>query len=106
MNLKNFPRRVLHAIWRHKYIWTFALFVFFVGFADENSCYNKYKLDRENAEKEAEIKAFEAQYAADQRKLNQLRTDPQALIRVAREDHRMQSADEDVYYIVDTDTVE
>lgn len=94
-------RRFNSAIWRHKYIWTIVVFVIFVGFIDANSFFHRFMLNRENQILEEEIKRYEDKYNTDSRRIEQLRSDPDAIIKVAREDHKMKSDDEDVYYILD-----
>ena len=93
-------KRINSAIWRHKYIWTIVVFVVFVGFIDPNSFYRRFTLNRENQSLEEEIKRYEDKYNADTRRIEQLRSDPDAIIKVARENHKMKSDDEDVYYII------
>ncbi len=95
-------RRFNAALWRHKYFWTIVLFVVFAGFVDENSYWQYRKLVSENEATQAEIKRYEDMFNRDRARLNELRSDPDALLRVAREDHQMKSADEDVYYIIDS----
>ena len=90
---------------RHKYVWTIGLFVLIVGFIDDNSYYNYFLLKKDNAELDKEIKKYEDKFNHDYAKLRQLKTDPRALIKVAREDHQMKSSDEDVYYIVHSDSL-
>lgn len=97
-------RRFMSAVWRHKYVWTIAIFVVLVGFVDENSFWHRYRLKAENEATEAEIKQYEDKFDHDNAKLHQLKTDPRAVLRVAREDHQMKSPDEDVYYITYTDS--
>lgn len=97
-------RNVVARVWRQKYFWTILIFLLFVGFLDDNSFWNRYKLEEENSRTAAEVKAYEDKFHHDELKLHQLKSDPQALIRVAREDHQMKSPDEDVYYITRIDT--
>lgn len=106
MKIGNIFQTIGRAIWRHKYLWTIIGFVLIVGFIDENSFLQRYRLYAENEETQAEVKRYEDKYTADEQKLHQLKSDPQALIRVAREDHQMRSADEDVYYIVYDDSTQ
>lgn len=98
-------RKFLSVIPRHKYVWTIGLFVLIVGFIDDNSYYNYYLLKKDNAELNREIQKYEEKFDHDYKKLKQLKSDPHALIKVAREDHQMKSADEDVYYIVHSDSL-
>lgn len=104
MKIRSIFHRTINGIWRHKYVWTIILFLVFVGFVDENSFWNRYKLVADNEETTTEIEQYEKRYERDQTKLRQLKSDPQALIRVAREEHQMKSPDEDVYYITHSDS--
>ncbi len=102
MKIKETLGKLISGIWRHKYIWTLVLFVVLVGFVDENSYWNRHRLEAENASKRETIKKLEAQYSETQQKLDEIKTNPQALVRVAREIHQMKSANEDVYYFVES----
>lgn len=93
------PRRLLKHFGRHKYIWTIVIFLLLIGVVDENSILHRYEMIRENRATRAEIESYERAFARDKKTLDHLRNDPDALLRVARETHRMKSDDEDVYYI-------
>ncbi|MBQ8277390.1 MAG: septum formation initiator family protein [Bacteroidaceae bacterium] len=88
-------------IWRHKYFWTIVIFSVHLGFIDANSLWYRYRLTRENKATLKEIAYYEKSFENDRNKLKRLSSDPEALIRVARENHQMKAADEDVYYIVE-----
>lgn len=88
-------------IWRHKYFWTIVIFSVHLGFIDANSLWYRYRLTRENKATLKEIAYYEKSFENDRDKLKRLSSDPEALIRVARENHQMKAADEDVYYIVE-----
>lgn len=90
------------AFWRHKYFWTILLFAIFAGFVDENSYWRYRQLAGENQATLKEIRHYEEIFERDRARLEELRSDPHALLRVAREDHKMKSADEYVYYIVES----
>ncbi len=104
MKALQFAGQILSAIWRHKYIWIILLFIVVAVFVDDNGFMARYRLEAENAATLEEIKAYEARYAADSARLSQLKTDPAAVVRVARENHQMKSPDEDVYFIVSPDS--
>lgn len=88
-------------IWRHKYFWTIVIFSVHLGFIDANSLWYRYRLTQENKATLKEIAYYEKSFENDRNKLKRLSSDPEALIRVARENHQMKAADEDVYYIVE-----
>ncbi len=104
MAIKDKLTRFVAAVCRHKYLLTIAFFILHVGFLGTNSFWNKSRLSRQNEEMENEIKQYERQFHASQAKLHRLKSDPGALIRVAREDHQMKSPGEDVYYIIQSDS--
>ncbi len=103
MKVKNTPKIVLATIWRHKYLWTIALFVAYVGFLDDNSYMSRRRLAEENQVRQNQIDSMELLYNTTLAKLHELKTNPHASVRVAREIHQMRAADEDVYYFVYTD---
>lgn len=91
-------------LWRHKYIVTLLIFGFIVGFIDDNSFWNRYKLEEKNSELRNEIAAIEKQYKENMEELNVFETNPKAYERVARVDLYMRGEDEDVF-IVTQDTI-
>ncbi len=101
MKIKELFGKLMAGIWRHKYIWTLVFFVVSVGFVDENSYWNRFRLEKENAARNAVLQKLEAQYSEARKKLDDIKTNPQTLVRVAREVHQMKSANEDVYYFVE-----
>ncbi|GFI33947.1 hypothetical protein IMSAGC014_00435 [Bacteroidaceae bacterium] len=94
-------RALFGSVWRHKYIWVIALFLIHVGFVDNNSFWRRYQLVAENEATMREIKRYEEKFEADRSQLRHLKTDPEALIRIARENHRMKAEGEDIYYIIE-----
>lgn len=93
--------RVADSVWRHKYFWTILVFVAHVGFVDSNSFRARRQLAAENDATQERIDRYEAMYDRCAAELNSLRTSQTALLRVARENHRMKADGEDVYYIVE-----
>ncbi len=104
MKFLKFLQHIGRSIARHKYLWTLLIFLLIVGFIDENSFWQRYRLIQENEATEAEVQEYEQRYNRDRNELRGLKSDPQARLRVARESHQMRSPDEDVYYIVTADT--
>lgn len=98
-------KNILFTVWNifrhHKYIWTLIIFIGYVGFLSESSFSYRYKITKENEGILAEIKKYEEEYAREEKKLNELKNNPEALVRVAREVHKMSAPGEDVYYIVE-----
>lgn len=99
--LRRLAAAMAESVWRHKYFWTILVFVVHVGFVDSNSFWDRRRLAAENAATQARIDQYEAMYRQCDERLRHLRTSPEALVRVAREDHRMKASGEDVYYITE-----
>lgn len=93
----------LNAVWnafcRHKYAVVVILFVLLIGFLDENSLLSRYRHRVELDELHAEIRRYTEMYEHDTRSLQQLDSNPEMLVEVARERYYMQMADEDVFVI-------
>lgn len=94
-------KRLGISIIRKKFLWTFVAFVAIVGFIDPNSFLHRYELHSHNEELRKEIKKFEDRYNQDTRELYELDNNPEAVIRVARVNLYMKTAEEDVYVIED-----
>lgn len=105
MKIRTAIFKICNTVWRHKYIWTAIIYIVIVGFVDDNSFLRRFNLAADNNKTSEEIKRYEALYHKDCQRLHELKSNPQALIRVAREDHQMKSPDEDVYYTVNADSI-
>lgn len=88
-----------YRFWRHKYLWTFLIFVLVIGFLDNNSIWQRLEIRRENRYLREKIRELEIQCSRDSAKLSELKSNPDAVTRVAREIHLMKAADEDVYLV-------
>ncbi|MDE5788709.1 MAG: septum formation initiator family protein [Bacteroidaceae bacterium] len=92
---------VLGFLRRHKYSVVVAFFLVVVGMVDENSLWERYKCRQEIARLKSEMREFRNRYEEDSRKLEELESNPEAVVRVAREQYLMKYPDEDVYVFVD-----
>ncbi|MDO5075380.1 MAG: septum formation initiator family protein [Bacteroidales bacterium] len=92
---------LLAHLWQFRSLIAFLFFVVTVGFLDENSFYNYYRLWSKNKELTAEIKQYEKQYEADTRALHQMATSPEAVEKVARVNLLMKTSNEDIYVVVE-----
>ena len=94
---------IINGFWRlvvrHKYVSTFIVALLIIGFIEDDSLLRLIQLRTENAQLEKEIKYYDDCYQSDFQRLEELKRDPQALIRVAREKHQMHSDDEDIYLV-------
>ena len=85
--------------WRHKYFWAIAIFVAVLGFLDPNSLWNRRLHQQRISELRADISRYQEMYAEDTRQLRELRSNPDAIKKIAREKYFMKSADEDIFII-------
>lgn len=99
--LHNFCRSLFHK----KYLWSIVIFIIIAGFVDSNSFWHRYQIKLQNDALRQEIAAYEAQYNADTRELNDIEHNPDAVERVARVNLYMKTADEDVY-VIESDTLQ
>ena len=68
-----------------------------VGFLDENSFVQRAKNEIRKRELREQINEFTRQYECDQAQLHELRHNPDAITRVAREKYFMKTDDEDIF---------
>lgn len=92
---------ILGLLARFKYHIVIAIGVLLIGFFDENSImkYVEYKYQIQDLKDE--IAKYEKQYQADTKQLRELRRDPSAYAKVARERYFMKKADEDIFVLSD-----
>ena len=81
----------------HKYVTTLVIFLCVIGFLDPNSLYVRYQLYQEERTLQSEIDAYSAQFDRDTKLYKELQSDPNAVVRIAREKYYMKKENEDVY---------
>ncbi len=84
---------------RYKYLFVVLLFVLLVGFIDENSFLQRYYLQSQIRELKQEIRRYTDRYNSDTGDLESLRSDPETVVRIARERYYMQRPNEDVFVV-------
>jgi len=98
--MKNFLKR-LGGLWYVKYIVVIVVGVAFVGFLDDNSLWshlnNRDKID----ELSAEIERYRQMHQSDQKQINDLKYNPKAVEKIAREQYFMKADDEDIFVLRD-----
>lgn len=92
-------RNIGHYFWNHKFVWATIVFLLIIGFFDSDSVWVRWQIQRDNARLRAEIQKFEQQCTRDSAKLEQLLTNQEAVVKVARESHLMKADNEDVYIV-------
>jgi cell division protein FtsB len=92
----------IYAFLSHNKYWLVLIVgVLIVGFFDENSFVQRIKYDMEISELEAQIDKYNAQYERDERQLKELRRNPKAITKIARERYFMKADDEDIFVLSD-----
>ncbi|MGN0068946.1 MAG: septum formation initiator family protein [Alloprevotella sp.] len=85
----------------YKYLIVVAVGVAIVGFLDENSFMRRMQLEMEISDLQAEVDAYNAQNEADMKQLHELRRNPNAIEKIARERYFMKEDDEDIFVLSD-----
>ena len=98
-------KQIIFQLWRkladHKYLWTIVIFGIYIGFLSDDRIAKRIDIRADNAALRKEIKTYDDRYKQDSLRLDRMKNDPDALIRVARESHRMCASDEDVYIVTE-----
>ena len=89
------------AICRFKYWVVLAIIVLIVGFADDNSYWNRHKRQVVLSQLSEEIASYKAQYESDDKRLKELEENPIALEKLAREKYHMKRDNEDLFIVLD-----
>ncbi len=95
----NHPIR--HYLSKFKYVIALAVFAVSIGFIGENSIVERIKRKQEIADLEAKIAEERRKFEEDKQTLEDLKNDPEAVRRVAREKYHMKTEQEDVFIILD-----
>lgn len=88
---------------RSKYLIVVVVGVLVVGFVDENSFVKRIKNNMRISELNGQISEYREQYARDEALLRELRHNPDAVVRIAREKYFMKMEDEDIFVFSEED---
>ena len=95
----------LSVVWgfisHYKYLVVVVLGVLIVGFIDENSFMRRIQLELQISDLQSDIKKYNKQYENDSRQLREIRQNPKAIEKIARERYFMKADDEDIYVLSD-----
>lgn len=95
----------LYPLWNfigHNKYWIVAIIgVLVVGFLDENSLLQHTRNRMLIRDLESQIEEYNERYETDNAKLKQLRRDPKAITKIARENYFMKADDEDIFVLSD-----
>lgn len=75
--------------------------VLLVGVVDENSFVKRVQLEMQISELKAQIDDYNSQYDKTEATLRQLRINPKAITKIARENYFMKADDEDIFVLSD-----
>ena len=85
----------------YKYLIVLVVGVVMVGFLDENSFMRRMQLEMQISDLEDEIAKYKAENEKDTRQLRDLRRNPKAIEKIARERYFMKADDEDIFVLSD-----
>ena len=95
----------LNVIWNfishYKYLIVIVIGVAIVGFLDDNSFIKRMQYELQISDLKAEISKYESQHEADSRQLRELKRNPKAIEKIARERYFMKADDEDIFVLID-----
>lgn len=92
---------IINLIGHYKYVITIVVGVLVVGFLDEDSFVRRVQLELQISDMNAEIEKYRSIYESDSKQLRELRTNPEAFEKIARERYFMKADDEDIYVLSD-----
>ena len=92
---------VRYYIFKLKYVVAFCIFAVAITFFGESSLINRYEQQKEIDELNTSINEYETKFKQDEAMLKSLKSDPEALKKVARERYYMKTDDEDIFVIED-----
>ena len=96
--VKNFYSKYKYSI---KYMVALGIFIALIGFVGEHCLRERYKRKVEITELQMKIKEQRQKFNKDNKELERLKKDPEAVRKVAREKYFMKTSNEDVFIIED-----
>ncbi len=96
--VKNFYSKFKYSI---KYMVALGVFIALIGFVGEHCLRERYKRKVEITELQMKIKEQKQKFNKDNKELERLKKDPEAVRKVAREKYFMKTSNEDVFIIED-----
>ncbi len=97
--------RRINPVWgfvSHNRYWiVLILGVAIVAVLDENSFWAQMRNDMQIDDLQEQIDRYNRQYEQDEQRLNELRRNPKAITKIARENYMMKADDEDIFVLSD-----
>lgn len=92
---------IFNLIGHYKYVVTIVVGIVIVGFLDENSFLKRVQLELEVSDLKSEIERYKVIHDSNSRQLKELKYNPDAFGKIARERYFMKADDEDIYVLSD-----
>ncbi|MEZ7675584.1 septum formation initiator family protein [Prevotella sp. 20925_1_30] len=97
---------ILGFLSRFKFHIVILLGVLIVGVLDENSFMKRIEYAYQIKDLKVEIQKYDRQYHHDTQQLKDLKRDPKAIARIARERYFMKTEDEDIFVLSDDEQLD
>ena len=85
----------------YRYFIVVVVGVLIVGFVDDNSFMRRLQYELQISDLKKQIKEYNERHSTDTERLRQLKRDPKAIEKIARERYFMKADDEDIYVLSD-----
>ena len=92
---------ILSFISHYKYLIVIVGGILIIGFLDENSFLKRVQLEWQISDLKAEIEKYRTQNEISTQKLRELKRNPNAIKKIARENYFMKADDEDIFVLSD-----
>lgn len=86
---------------RNRYVLTFLAFFVWVGFFDQNNLLERYELSNRITELERQKKHYQHEIADNEKRIQELQSDPENLEKFAREQYLMKKPDEEIFIVIE-----
>lgn len=97
---------ILSFISHYKYLIVIVGGILIVGFLDENSFLKRVQLEWQISDLKAEIEKYRTQNEISTQKLRELKRNPNAIKKIARENYFMKADDEDIFVLSDDQVIQ
>jgi hypothetical protein len=101
MGMNNKFGRLISFLEHYKYLIVIVLGVLIVGFLDENSLMRDVQYQLQISDLKKQIQEYKERNDADIKRLRELKRNPKAIEKIARERYFMKADDEDIYVLSD-----
>ncbi|GAB6982027.1 FtsB family cell division protein [Prevotella dentasini] len=99
--MAKFTRHIFFFLNRFRYQIVAVAGLLMVGVLDENSFMKRIEYSYQINDLKAEIEKYDRQYQHDTKQLKELRRNPKAIAKIARERYFMKADDEDIFVLSD-----